>query len=667
MLRTPRVWSSALAVLCTLSLNSKLTMRETPMSSSQTVRASSNTPADVAAPEVDTTERNQIAGAILTIAREADRRDWDAVASAFADTVTLDYGTPEQLTPREIVERWQPLLEAFDITAHTIDEITYERTGNRATTKSRFVATHTLIDAGGDGDVWTLEGRYEHQLQQDSNGRWHVTSMRMIPSASTGNAGLLALAQARASSRAAARAAEPASEGFHAVRVERVTFASDGERMVGNLYLPQDVSSKDRLPAVIVTGAWMTVKEQMAGRYARELARRGYAALAFDFRHWGESGGLPRQLEHPVHKMADIRAAAAFLSTRTEVDANRISGLGICASSGYMANAVAADPLFQAVAFVAPWLHDTQIVEEVYGGREGVASLIEVSRQAARQYTESGQQQLVRAASLTDSSALMFGAPYYTEADRGMIPAWRNQADVAMWEAWLTFDAVAAAPRLTLPTLLVHSEAAAIPQGAHRFFANLAAKDKAERWLENVTQFDFYDSEAAVTAASDAVAAHFALLRGDALSERDPHADVRSRNRIVIERFFSALEAKDVDAFLDVWAEDGVQLMPFSPLGFPTRLDGKATIRNQYAALPENYLFMRFPREIMPMQDPERFVVRYTGQIGLKSGGRYDNTYLGLFTVRAGRIAEFVEFFNPSVLEEAFGSALLTNFNAARR
>jgi ketosteroid isomerase-like protein len=66
------------------------------------------------------------------------------------------------------------------------------------------------------------------------------------------------------------------------------------------------------------------------------------------------------------------------------------------------------------------------------------------------------------------------------------------------------------------------------------------------------------------------------------------------------------------------------------------------------------------------MADPERFVVRYTGEIGLKAGGRYDNTYVGLFTVRDGRIDEFVEFFDPIVPQETFGAALQENFNVRR-
>ena len=657
-----------LLVAAALSFPTSTIYPESPMSAANAAQPS-NHPTSTARPSAAPADERTTAAiteAILAIARGADRHDWDQVATAFASSAVLDYGSPERLTPAEIVGRWQPLLEAFDATQHQLSDLAIRVTGDRATVTSRFLATHVLAGAGAAGDVWSLEGRYEHDLARNDAGHWHVTRMRMVPGASTGNTALLALAQARAASREAARAASPAANGHRAVRVERVTFTSGGERMVGNLYLPADAPAGTPLPAAIVTGAWMTVKEQMPGRYARELAQRGFAALAFDFRDWGESGGALRQREVPATKIADIRAAAAFLATRSEIDATRIGALGVCASAGYMAAAVAADPLFRAVAFVAPWFHDAEIVHTVYGGEEGVQRLIATGRAAAAQQARTGTPKLATAASLSDATAVMFGVPYYTDAARGQLPAWRNQTDLAFWEGWLTFDGIAASRRLTQPTLVVHSEAAVIPQGAHRFVARLAASQKSERWLESVTQFDFYDQDRPVGEASDLVAAHLARHLAPEGANVDAHAAERARNRQAVERFFQALEAKDLTAFLDVWAEDGVQVMPFAPQNFPSRLEGKAAIRKQYGSLPANYRYMRFPREITPMQDPERFVVRYTGQIGLTTGGRYDNTYVGLFLVRDGRVQEFVEFFDPIVLQTAFGAALQQNFNAGR-
>ena len=288
----------------------------------------------------------------------------------------------------------------------------------------------------------------------------------------------------------------------------RVAFDSAGQEIVGELYLPNSYQKGQKLPAIVITGAWMTVRQQMPARYAREMADRGFAALVFDFRGWGESASERRQYEDPQAKIADIEAAVRYLATRPEADPARIGGFGICASSGYMVTAAAATPMIKSVALVAPWLQDAEVVAQTYGGAEGVAKLEAAGEAAEATYRRTRKQEFVPAASMTDDHAVMFKAPYYTEADRGMIPAWRNETDPAFWRGWLTFDAVQVAPRLRQPFLMVHSEAAAIPQGAHKFYGRLAAP-KHELWLDNVVQFDFYDRAAPVKASADAVAAHF--------------------------------------------------------------------------------------------------------------------------------------------------------------
>jgi fermentation-respiration switch protein FrsA (DUF1100 family) len=290
---------------------------------------------------------------------------------------------------------------------------------------------------------------------------------------------------------------------------KRVVFESGGERLVGDLYLPDGYREGDRLPGIVVTGAWTTVKEQMPARYAAELANRGYAALAFDFTGWGQSEGRQRQLESPAVKTADIVAAARFLAKRPEIDPARIGGLGICASAGYMADAVARSSELRSLALVAPWLHDREIVHTVYGGADGVAGLIAASREAQARYERSGELVMVPAASTTDKTAIMQQAPYYTDRSRGLIPEYVNQFNIASWEPWLTYDGIKVAAEIKDPVTIVHSDAAAVPQGARKFYAALTAP-KSELWLDKVAHFDFYDQDEPVRRASDAIAAHFA-------------------------------------------------------------------------------------------------------------------------------------------------------------
>lgn len=294
-----------------------------------------------------------------------------------------------------------------------------------------------------------------------------------------------------------------------AAQVKEVNFDSSDRNLVGNLYLPDDYQEGDKLPAVVVTGAWTTVKEQMSATYAEAMADRGYAVLTFDFRNWGESGGNQRQLENPINKTQDIVAAADYLTTRPEVDTNKIAGLGICASAGYMADAAVQSDDIGAIALVAPWLHNSEIVNEVYGGEESVQSLISISREAETTYETTGELSLIPAASNTDPNAVMQQAPYYTDPERGAIPEYVNEFNLASWEGWLTYDAISTADELNKPVKIIHSQAAAIPQGAEEFYSRLSG-EKDELWLEETTQFDFYDNPEAVATASDAVAEYFA-------------------------------------------------------------------------------------------------------------------------------------------------------------
>jgi uncharacterized protein len=289
----------------------------------------------------------------------------------------------------------------------------------------------------------------------------------------------------------------------------RVTFQSEGETLVGNLYLPANYKPGDKLPTAIVTGAWVTIKEQMPGVYAQKIADRGFAALAFDFRSWGESGGKLRSFESPTVKIADIKNAVSFLQTVDAVDANRIAGLGICASAGYMAVATAEDSRIKSLITVAPWIHDPQIVETVYGGKSAVQNLIANGRAAATTFNQTGKAEYVLATSKTDKTAVMYGdIDYYQNPKRGAIPQWTNQFAIASWAEWLTFNPMPVAKEIKVPTLFIHSQKAAIPDGARQFFAAIPVQNKQMEWLPDRTQFDFYDQAATVDQSISLIAKH---------------------------------------------------------------------------------------------------------------------------------------------------------------
>lgn len=125
-------------------------------------------------------------------------------------------------------------------------------------------------------------------------------------------------------------------------------------------------------------------------------------------------------------------------------------------------------------------------------------------------------------------------------------------------------------------------------------------------------------------------------------------------NSEVVDRFFKALETENFEWLKEVFAENGRQLNPYIPEGFPKSFEGSEGIYKQYSGLTENFGTMKFPREIFTTQDPNLLFVKFRGEIEIKAGGHYENDYLGIFKMKDGRITEYTEFFNSIVMARAF-------------
>ena len=74
-----------------------------------------------------------------------------------------------------------------------------------------------------------------------------------------------------------------------AVVQKSVIFPSQHQSPIGQLFLPDGYREGEKLPGVVVTGAWTTVKKQIPATSAAKLAERGYAIRVLDFRAWGQS------------------------------------------------------------------------------------------------------------------------------------------------------------------------------------------------------------------------------------------------------------------------------------------------------------------------------------------------------------------------------------------
>ena len=129
-----------------------------------------------------------------------------------------------------------------------------------------------------------------------------------------------------------------------------------GITLVGDLYMPKNMDKNIKYPAIAVSGPFGAVKEQSSGRYAQELASRGFLTIAFDPSFTGESGGDVRNVASPDINTEDFSAAVDYLSNNKNVDADKIGIIGICGWGGMAINAAAMDTRIKAT--VASTMYD---------------------------------------------------------------------------------------------------------------------------------------------------------------------------------------------------------------------------------------------------------------------------------------------------------------------
>lgn len=137
------------------------------------------------------------------------------------------------------------------------------------------------------------------------------------------------------------------------VQIHPVTYTLNGLTIAANVYTPPGYEPGKRYPTLVVAHPNGGVKEQVAGLYAQRLAQAGHITITADAAYQGASGGLPRNVDKPSHRIEDIHGMADYISRYPGVDASRLGLLGICGGGGYALAAAQTDKRFKSVATVS--------------------------------------------------------------------------------------------------------------------------------------------------------------------------------------------------------------------------------------------------------------------------------------------------------------------------
>lgn len=282
---------------------------------------------------------------------------------------------------------------------------------------------------------------------------------------------------------------------------DKVTFHNRyGITLAADIYIPKEVTGK--MAAIAVSGPFGAVKEQASGLYAQILAERGFLTIAFDPSYTGESGGEPRYVASPDINTEDFCAAVDYLSTREDVDPERIGILGICGWGGMALNAAAIDTRIKAT--VASTMYDmSRVTANGYFDSMDADARYELRKQLNAQRTEDYKNgNYALAGGVVDplpDDALQFVKDYY---DYYKTPRGYHERSLNSNSGWnktsslsfLNMPILAYSDEIRSAVLVVHGENAHSRYFSEDAFKKLKGDNKELLIIPGASHTDLYDN-----------------------------------------------------------------------------------------------------------------------------------------------------------------------------
>ncbi len=172
-----------------------------------------------------------------------------------------------------------------------------------------------------------------------------------------------------------------------------VVFYSEGVRLVGDVYYPQNLRPADKRAGIVLCHGYTGVKDLYLPDNARRLTEAGYVAMTFDYKGWGDSEG-PRSRLAPYSRVYDVQAALSFMSTLPEVEPERLGIYGTSYGGATVVWVGAIDSRVKCIVSVVGVGHGARWMRSVRRPDEWF-ELLESSEQDRTKRALSGQSQYV--------------------------------------------------------------------------------------------------------------------------------------------------------------------------------------------------------------------------------------------------------------------------------
>lgn len=273
-----------------------------------------------------------------------------------------------------------------------------------------------------------------------------------------------------------------------------LTFQAGGAECAAWLYPPR--GGGDVAPIVVMAHGLSGTRRDRLGPFAKRFAEAGIAALVFDHRGFGDSGGEPDRFD-PGRQLDDWRAAIAFARSLPRIDADRVATFGSSMGGGNALAAAADDPRVAAVISQVPFI---DILRQAHRSSPRVTARVLLAALLGRHLPAIGQ----------PDEAAFINAPGGEAGWRRVVATgedsrWRNRVS-ARWLLGRPFRPARYAAKLHCPWLLCVGEADRVAKPGPAIAAARRARFAELRTYPGVDHFDIYDGPEHEAVVADEIA-----------------------------------------------------------------------------------------------------------------------------------------------------------------
>lgn len=272
------------------------------------------------------------------------------------------------------------------------------------------------------------------------------------------------------------------------MRIQAVEWNSgnDEHTVVGQLYVPEGTGP---FPGIVLCHGFAGVKELLLPAYAERFASAGFAALTFDYRGFGGSGGERGRIL-PEQQVVDILSALEFLRGRPEIVADRIALWGTSLGGANAVVAASRDPRLKCLAVQLTFADGERVVTGTMSDQEKAKLLSTIQRLQDRR-AKTGRETMVSLADvLTDPQSAAF---YERFADH---PALDIEVPMLTVAETIKYKPAAFLADVKVPILVVGAGKDSVnPPEESLLLFQAANEPKSLMMLDEATHYELYEGD----------------------------------------------------------------------------------------------------------------------------------------------------------------------------